>query len=187
MGAAGLQPFRRRLSRGGARRAEQTRGRLRAHAHARSGRAQRLVFMAGGGGNSDRRWRPSMLGRDPGAGVRPGARAVRRGGRRRLRHGDRHSGGDRRARVGGRLRQVDGDAPCRGGKFPPCARGEGIRIRRRARGADLWRRATGRRARGRLTAARGGQAKRPPRRAAFPSRRLDTRYAAMAAALREER
>ena len=51
-------------------------------------------FLGGRSWNGDRRRRASMLGRDPGVGVRDGARPVRGRGRRRLRHGDRHGGGD---------------------------------------------------------------------------------------------
>ena len=186
MAAAGIQPFGGGLSRRAARRAWRTGGRVRTHAHARSGSAQWTVFLARRGRNGDRRGRASVLGRDPGAGFRHGARAIRRRSCRRLRHGDRHGGDDGSARLDGRLRQVGRDAARGGGKFAPCAGGEGIRIRRRPGGAGVRRRAIGRRARRPPEGRRESEQKsRREGGLSFPA--YDARYAATAAALREAR
>ena len=126
MAPARLQP----LGRGLPRRAARGRGRvcrrMRARARSRSGRARWAVLVEGRSWNGDRRGRAALLGRDPGARVRDGAGAVRGWSCGRSRDGDRHGCDDRSARLGGRLRQVDRDASCGGGKFAPCARREGI-------------------------------------------------------------
>ena len=96
---------------------------------------------------STRPTRPSSTERSPGAsaagtviaaGARPCSGAIlvlvfamaqglfAAGDRRDLRHGDRHRGYDRRARLDGRVRQVGRHAPCGGREFAPRAGGEGI-------------------------------------------------------------
>ena len=97
------------------------------------------VFLAQRRRNGDRGRRAALLGRDPGAGVCAGPGAVRRRRRRDLRHGARHGGHDRRARLDGGVRQVGGDALRRGRGFAGRADRAGPRIRRGARGARLRR------------------------------------------------
>ena len=163
-------------------------GRMRTHAHARSGSARWPVFLAGRGRNGDRRGRASLLGGDPGAGVRDGARAVRRRSCGHLRHGGRH-GGRRPARSPG--------WPCSPSR-PRC----GLR-RARIRALRWWRggsnsppRSRSWRSASRSCSARAARPDRRPSQAAYKkaaregrlfSVRIASAQAAMTAALRDLR
>ena len=170
-----LQPLGRGLARRSARRGGRAGGGGRGMwscPRSRPHSARRIIFLARRGRNSDRSGRAALLGRDSGAGVRHDAGIVRGWSRGRLRHGDRHGGHDWGARLDRRLRQVDRDASCGWGKFAPCARSEGIRIRRRACGAGVRPRASGRGARRSLAVLSRGGSKRARQRTSSSHRYL---------------